>query len=303
MLKTHFELPPVPIAPLSVWQILKLGLNAYRGTFLYCMQLFWLPCLIPVLCTLPTYNVGESTLQVQEVPKAIVIVAIFFLGLLNYAWLVSFRGISLQRLLFSADENCIPSLAFANRLGWKSALARIVTVAAQILSVFGFGFAGISAYGFFFDGDAASGWEIAFIPIAILLFAASYITWFSLEFLFSTFGYVLVTEETSWQSSLRRSFELVKSSFWRGTHFLLLLQMGYLSAYLLVSPTFIVNVPYLLKDAEAPISKTLPFFLFDQSMSFGMDLLLLPFLIICAAYFANDVRLRLELRRANTNSK
>ncbi|MBA3856551.1 MAG: hypothetical protein C0507_06520 [Cyanobacteria bacterium PR.3.49] len=306
MVYQNFALPPAPVSPLSILSIIKLAAKSYSATFKLSMSLFWLPCLVLSVGNLP-FSLLEppSTFSVQELIGTAAVVAFAGLCGLYFLFHTVKRSLALQRMVLLSEDSCIPSLAFSNRLGKKAVIARIATGAFQLITALVCIFGGVAAWcnnekmhlpvRFFLAPELS----LPLVGIVVVLTAVSYFCWFFSEFLYMCFSVVLATESNDWASLWRRSCNLSRSAFWRGTTFAFGIEFAVWATALLLSPITAFELTATLRGGlEGFASSNAPIWLSvtDNVIEFAVLLLSAPFWAILSAYFANDVRVRLNAR-------
>lgn len=310
MINQTYSLPPTPESPLSLWEILTLSFSAYRTSFLFSMRLFWMPCLIGALATLPSAiapNFYDGAGQEMQAIIACGMGILLSFVLVSYAVYIGvLRTLAFKRMILVSEDSCVPALAFANRFGYKSIVARLVTGAVQGVSLcILFGVFLTIWGGGAMPGAAASAMDVtatmqtpAFIGSAIGVLAASLAIWFFVEFYYACFAATLATEEASWAYLWKHSFELTKSAIFRGTWFVAALEI--VASFLtFVCPSTIFMVPQIVKNGWLEgfgASQPILISVLDCLVQFGIGLLLLPVMALCTAYLANDLQLRLKSR-------
>lgn len=309
MVYQSFELPPAPDAPLSLLAMIKRAASAYSATFKLSMGLFWLPNVILALSGLPlALTPSPSTVSVQTVLHFGSVLLLALAGLVYYLWITVRRGLALKRLVLLAEDSCVPSLAFSNRLGWKAVVARFAAFVVQntsaiiciVLGVLSYNLPGITHASMRFH--LMPDLSLPFVLIIVALTAISFFCYFFTEFLYLCFAVVLATECSDWASLMRRSCELARSSFLRGSSFAFISEFTYWLLPILISPLTFHNLSIVAHGGIRPASGSSPIWitLGDCLVEFAVTLLVIPFLIILDAYFVNDVRVRWQARASRS---
>jgi hypothetical protein len=306
MVYQSFELPPAPDAPLSILSLIKLSAGAYRATFGLSMNLLWLPCLVSVA--------GHALISSVEAPVTFSLDVLVRFSLVMFCALVCGlfflfhfvkRSLALKRMVLLSDDSSIPSLAFSNRLGWKAVIADVCVIVIQFVNAVVLIVLGLIAYGN--DGIMHSPMRFALLPdlslpfIAIImaLTAVSFLCWNFSEFFYQCFSVVLATESSDWPSLWRRSCDLSRSAFWRGSVFVFAIEFALWMSEILFSPVAVFNLQAALSGGVEGYATCVPpiwLSVVDYSVEFAILLLLAPFFIILNAYFANNVRIRFDAR-------
>lgn len=307
MVYQSFEFPEPAGSPESIGVIFSKTFSAYKASFGFTLRLFWLPCLALSLCNLPVSLMeAPTTISLQEVLKVIGFLLLSFAGWCYFIWIAVPRGLALKRMVLLSADSCIPSLAYSNRLGWKASVARFATSIVQyfsasiVIALVAIAWVNESALDLPFRSSMLPQLPLGFVAIAAVLTAASFFCWFFVEFFYQCLTFVLATEGGEWSALLKRSFGLARSAVFRGSNFTFICEFMFWIGTAVISPLSIHNLAILAGGGMDALSRSNPpiwLTLVDSAFGCMLLILFMPLLIICSAYFANDVMLRMNLRK------
>lgn len=291
MLKEDFIFPPPPERPMSVLALIALGFQTYKSSFGFCCKLLWFPFVLFLVADLPGTFLSDYSLQLDNLPKlggVFIWWALF--GTLGF-WNLILRLTAIKRMALTPELEFVPAIAFANRLGWKAFIVRMVTMFFQLSSVVAAIMAGCVYW------TIKPGLSIPFFAFAAVLVVLSYFGYFWSEFFYACFSVLLVTERSEWKFLLKRSLSMTKGAFLKGCNFSFAMEFLMIFAMMILSPALVFSILQLVlhgfagyAESETPLWISLT----DEFVQSFVSLTVIPLVAIWYAYFLNDLRLRLK---------